>query len=234
MKSLAQSINESMILELSSQLLGRAAKTAKEKGRNVQAAKFAVAAGKALERELKNWKPGPDAKNCGKAVAVLKDLSQSNSDMKTLAKVDPVSTTFNFPVLKKNGNEYDFEKWRKVTIPKGKFYVYKDEYHGNLHIASLSDIMGMIACAYWDFEDFDASYIVKTFDNLKDAAKYAEKVGTDHFYDSKDFIEQAKNGEIDEDEVTWYGPGTTILNVMLEFADVNGLPDDYREIGKTE
>ena len=54
MQSLTQYLNEALILELSSDLLGRAAKAAKEKGRNAQANRFAVAAGKALlKRNLK-------------------------------------------------------------------------------------------------------------------------------------------------------------------------------------
>ena len=93
MQSLTQYLNEALILELSSDLLGRAAKAAKEKGRNAQANRFAVAAGKALEKELKGWKPGPDAKNCGKVVATIKDMTSSNSAVKALAKADPASST---------------------------------------------------------------------------------------------------------------------------------------------
>lgn len=37
MKNLSQYLNEALIMELSSELLGRASKAAKEKGRNVQA-----------------------------------------------------------------------------------------------------------------------------------------------------------------------------------------------------
>ena len=53
MKNLSQYLNEALIMELSSELLGRASKAAREKGRNSQANRFAVAAGKALAKELK-------------------------------------------------------------------------------------------------------------------------------------------------------------------------------------
>ena len=102
MKNLSQYLNEAMIMELSSALLGRASKAAKEKGRNAQANRFAVAAGKALEKELKGWKPGPDAKNCGKVVNTIKDMSANNPAMKALVKAEPASkvSTIKFPVLK--------------------------------------------------------------------------------------------------------------------------------------
>lgn len=48
MKNLSQYLNEALIMELSSELLGRASKAAREKGRNAQANRFAIAAGKAL------------------------------------------------------------------------------------------------------------------------------------------------------------------------------------------
>lgn len=94
-----------------------------EKGRNAQANRFAVAAGKALEKELKGWKPGPDAKNCGKVVATIKDMASSNSAVKALAKADPASNTrtIKFPVLNKVGgrtNSYEFKQWKDVKVPK--------------------------------------------------------------------------------------------------------------------
>lgn len=227
MKSLSQFINENMILELSSALLTRASQAAREKGRNSQANKFAIAAGKALERELKGWKPGPDAKNCGKVVAAIKDLSQSNSAVKALVKEDPAKemSEIKFPVLKDDGEKYIFQKWRKVKVPKAKFYIYKDEYHRCLHISTISDIIGMIGAAYWDFEDFDASYIVKTFDNLKDAVEYAQKSG-EKFYDSEEFMNSVKDGDITDDDFYWDGPGESIIDYMLEWADVENLPNE--------
>lgn len=236
MKSLTQSINESMIMELSSELLSRAAKSAKEKGRNSQAARFAVAAGKALEKELKGWKPGPDAKNCGKVVAAIKDLTETNPAMKSLVKADPATTTIHMPKLQKyRGNDpryqFTYVGEREVKIPKGEFYVFRDEYHNNYHIGTLADIYCTIASAYWDFEDFDASYIIKAFDNLKDAVKYAREVGEKRFYDSESFMSGVEDGSISEDDCMWASPGISIIDMMLDWADIKDAPStDYDEL----
>ena len=234
MQSLTQYLNEALILELSSDLLGRAAKAAKAKGRNAQANRFAVAAGKALEKELKGWKPGPDAKNCGKVVATIKDMTSSNSAVKALAKADPASDThtIKFPVLKQitSGSDdgaFKFIRWKDVKVPKAKFYIYKDEYHQCLHIGTLSDLLGLLGSAYFDYEDFDASYIVKSFDNIKDAVKYARKSG-EKFYDSDEFMDDVMNGEYTDDDLYWDGPGSSIIDIMLGWTDILNLPDDWQ------
>lgn len=235
MKNLTQYLNEALIMELSSDLLGRAAKAAKEKGRNAQANRFAVAAGKALEKELKGWKPGPNAKNCGKVVATIKDMTSSNGAVKALAKADPASNThtIKFPVLSKVGNSrsdsYEFKKWKDVKIPKAKFYIYKDEYHGCLHIGTLSDLLGLIGAAYFDYEDFDASYIIKSFDTLKDAVKYARNSGK-KFYDSNEFMNDVIEGNIVDSDVYWDGPGDSIVDIVLSWVNIDNLPDDWQEI----
>ena len=235
MKNLSQYLNEAMIMELSSALLGRASKAAKEKGRNAQANKFAVAAGKALEKELKDWKPGPDAKNCGKVVATIKDMTSSNSAVKALAKADPASSThtIKFPVLKQitSGSDdgaYEFVRWKDVKVPKAKFYIYKDEYHKCLHIGTLSDLLCLLGSAYFDYEDFDASYIVKSFDNIKDAVKYAMD-SSKKFYDSKEFMDDVMNGEYTDDDLYWDGPGSSIIDIMLGWTDILNLPEDWQD-----
>ena len=235
MKNLSQYLNEAMIMELSSALLGRASKTAKEKGRNVQANRFAVAAGKALEKELKGWKPGPDAKNCGKVVNTIKDMSANNPAMKALVKAEPASkvSTIKFPVLKQitSGSDdgaFEFVRWKDVKVPKAKFYIYKAEYHQCLHIGTLSDLLVLLGSAYFDYEDFDASYIVKSFDNIKDAVKYARKSG-EKFYDSDEFMDDVMNGEYTDDDLYWDGPGSSIIDIMLDWTDILNLPDDWQD-----
>ena len=235
MKNLSQYLNEAMIMELSSALLGRASKAAKEKGRNVQSNRFAVAAGKALEKELKGWKPGPDAKNCGKVVNTIKDMSANNPAMKALVKAEPASkvSTIKFPVLKQitSGSDdgaFEFVRWKDVKVPKAKFYIYKDEYHHCLHIGTLSDLLVLLGSAYFDYEDFDASYIVKSFDNIKDAVKYARKSG-EKFYDSDEFMDDVMNGEYTDDDLYWDGPGSSIIDIMLDWTDILNLPDDWQD-----
>lgn len=239
MKNLSQYLNESMIMELSSALLGRASKAAKEKGRNAQANRFAVAAGKALEKELKGWKPGPDAKNCGKVVATVKDMTDNNPAMKALVKAEPASkvSTIKFPVLKQitSGSDdgaFKFVKWKDVKVPKAKFYIYKDEYHHCLHIGTLSDLLGLLGSAYFDYEDFDASYIVKSFDNIKDAVKYARSSGK-KFYDSDEFMDDVIEGNIVDSDLYWDGPGDSIIDIMLGWTDVLNLPDDWANVEDT-
>ena len=237
MKSLTQYLNESLIMELSSELLGRASKAARDKGRNAQANRFAVAAGKALERELKGWKPGPDAKNCGKVVATIKDMTSSNSAVKALAKADPASNThtIKFPVLSRVGSRtdsYEFKQWKDVKVPKAKFYIYKDEYHKCLHIGTLSDLLGLLGSAYYDFEDFDASYIIKSFDTLKDAVKYARSSGK-KFYDSDEFMNEVIEGNIVDSDLYWDGPGDSIIDILLGWGDIDNLPNDWADVEDT-
>ena len=237
MQSLTQYLNESLIMELSSELLGRASKAARDKGRNAQANRFAVAAGKALERELKGWKPGPDAKNCGKVVATIKDMTSSNSAVKALAKADPASNThtIKFPVLSRVGSRtdsYEFKQWKDVKVPKAKFYIYKDEYHKCLHIGTLSDLLGLLGSAYYDFEDFDASYIIKSFDTLKDAVKYARSSGK-KFYDSDEFMNEVIEGNIVDSDLYWDGPGDSIIDILLGWGDIDNLPNDWADVEDT-
>lgn len=237
MKNLSQYLNEALIMELSSELLGRASKAAREKGRNSQANRFAVAAGKALAKELKGWKPGPDAKNCGKVVATIKDMTSSNSAVKALAKADPASNThtIKFPVLSRVGSRtdsYEFKQWKDVKVPKAKFYIYKDEYHKCLHIGTLSDLLGLLGSAYYDFEDFDASYIIKSFDTLKDAVKYARSSGK-KFYDSDEFMNEVIEGNIVDSDLYWDGPGDSIIDILLGWGDIDNLPDDWADVEDT-
>lgn len=237
MKNLTQYLNEALILELSSELLGRASKAARDKGRNAQANRFAVAAGKALEKELKGWKPGPDAKNCGKVVATIKDMTSSNVAVKALAKADPASNThtIKFPVLSRVGSRtdsYEFKQWKDVKVPKAKFYIYKDEYHKCLHIGTLSDLLGLLGSAYYDFEDFDASYIIKSFDTLKDAVKYARNSGK-KFYDSDEFMNEVIEGNIVDSDLYWDGPGDSIIDILLGWGDIDNLPDDWADVEDT-
>lgn len=239
MKNLSQYLNEALIMELSSELLGRASKAARDKGRNAQANRFAVAAGKALEKELKGWKPGPDAKNCGKVVATVKDMTDNNPAMKALVKAEPASkvSTIKFPILKQitSGSDdgaFKFVKWKDVKVPKAKFYIYKDEYHHCLHIGTLSDLLGLLGSAYFDYEDFDASYIVKSFDNIKDAVKYARSSGK-KFYDSDEFMNDVIEGNIVDSDLYWDGPGDSIIDIMLGWTDILNLPDDWANIEDT-
>ena len=239
MKNLSQYLNEALIMELSSELLGRASKAARDKGRNAQANRFAVAAGKALEKELKGWKPGPDAKNCGKVVATVKDMTDNNPAMKALVKAEPASkvSTIKFPILKQitSGSDdgaFKFVKWKDVKVPKAKFYIYKDEYHHCLHIGTLSDLLGLLGSAYFDYEDFDASYIVKSFDNIKDAVKYARSSGK-KFYDSDEFMDDVIEGNIVDSDLYWDGPGDSIIDIMLGWTDILNLPDDWADVEDT-
>lgn len=235
-------MNEELIMELSSELLTKASKKAREIGRNSQANKFAIAAGEALKKELKSWKPGPDAKNCGKVVAAIKDLSSSNQAMKNLTKADPAADMkiFHFPVLSINksgepgevGGEYEFKEYRDIKIPKGKFYIFKDTYHGGIHFGTLSDICATIGSCYWDFEDFNASYIVKAFDDCMEATKWLkeQKESGKNVYDSDDFLNNVIDGSLDESDLWWAGPGESIIGVLLSWANVKNLPDNYDSV----
>lgn len=59
-----------------------------------------------------------------------------------------------------------------VEIPLAKWYIYKDKYHGCLHIASLNDMRASIMTWYPDYEDFSPEYIIYSADTLKEIMDY--------------------------------------------------------------
>lgn len=239
MKSLQQKINEALILELSSDLLLRASRKAQQQGRVALSDKFWKGAEEALRREIMatNYKPGPNAKNCGEAVAATKEFMTNTPEGKKMSKAMPDKKlkTIKFPVLEKtSGDKYKFIKYRDVKIPQGAWYIYKDTYHGKKKIACLSDMIGMIGFAYWDFEDFDASYVIAAFDTLQEAAQYAVNMQY-NLYNSEEFIDAALNDDDGSYELGayWDGACATILDTVLEWADligepteIEGLPED--------
>ena len=139
-----------------------------------------------------------------------------------------VKLNFDYPVLKKlnNNQEYEYELIGNKTlkIPKAKFFVFKDNYRNKLHICSIEDMIGLFSCNYddYDFEDFNSKYIVAAFDDIKDAVMFAiEDMGYEgdfgnseeiedwlenqrgkrkKYYDSIDFMIQALNGEVTNDD----------------------------------
>lgn len=152
-------------------------------------------------------------------------MTSNNSAVKALAKADPASNTrtIKFPVLNRVGgrtDSYEFKQWKDVKVPKAKFYIYKDEYHKCLHIGTLSDLLGLLGSAYYDFEDFDASYIIKSFDTLKDAVKYARNSGK-KFYDSDEFMNDVIEGNIVDSDLYWDGPGDSIIDILLGWGDID-------------
>ena len=164
-------------------------------------------------------------------------MTSSNSAVKALAKADPASNTrtIKFPVLSRVGgrtDSYEFKQWKDVKVPKAKFYIYKDEYHKCLHIGTLSDLLGLLGSAYYDFEDFDASYIIKSFDTLKDAVKYARSSGK-KFYDSDEFMNEVIEGNIVDSDLYWDGPGDSIIDILLGWGDIDNLPDDWADVEDT-
>lgn len=235
MKSLSQFINEKMICELSSELLSRASKAAADKGKTTQAEKFAIAAGKALEKELNGYKPVPGDKSKKNVVAAASKFIGSNPDMKKLAKTDSVAKTqtLHFPVCKQLNDDFDYEfvKYKDVKIPEGKFCIFKDTYRGAYHISTINDMFATVGCFYYDFEDFDASYIIKTFDSLEEAAQYALNDKKHDYVDSEEFIESAANGEEDEEYVLdiWETPAQAFIEMMLNFAEVKNAPKEWEK-----
>ena len=101
-----------------------------------------------------------------------------------------------------------------------------------MHIGTLSDLLGLLGSAYYDFEDFDASYIIKSFDTLKDAVKYARNSGK-KFYDSNGFMNAVIEGDIVDSDLYWDGPGDSIIDILLGWGDIYNLPDDWADVEDT-
>lgn len=164
-----------------------------------------------------------------------------NKKIKNKIQKSWVSTTkakrdIDFPILKQSSDpSYDFEYKgsRKVTIPDTKFYVFKDNYHHQLHICNFEDIIQGIGSWYEDYEDFNPKYIVGAFDTLEDAVKFAiEDMGyvgdfndienlkdwidenhTGKYYDSEKFMKNVLDGNITDDNYEG-GANDTIEDVI--------------------
>lgn len=94
------------------------------------------------------------------------------------------NTYFLFPIFKKKKKDgyvaYDFDgSTRKIRIaPNKPFVIYKDKYHGLLHIATKTDMAMEIGFSYDDFEDFSESDIIGEYKTVRDAVVAAIEMST--------------------------------------------------------
>ena len=82
----------------------------------------------------------------------------------------------------------------EVKIPLAKWYIYKDKYHGCLHIASLNDMRASIIVWHVSYEDFSPEDIIYSADTLKEIMDYCIKqsninINVDNFDSADDLLD---------------------------------------------
>ena len=82
----------------------------------------------------------------------------------------------------------------EVKIPLAKWYIYKDKYHGRLHIASLNDMRASIIVWHTSYEDFSPEDIIYSADTLKEIMDYCIKqsninINVDNFDSADDLLD---------------------------------------------
>lgn len=82
----------------------------------------------------------------------------------------------------------------EVKIPLAKWYIYKDKYHGCLHIASLNDMRASIIIWHALYEDFSPEDIIYSADTLKEIMDYCIKqsninINVDNFDSADDLLD---------------------------------------------
>lgn len=192
-----QSLNEYLIFELSSNKLSDAAKSAYAKGRRSQGNRFAVAAGKALAKELKS------AKNPVDVVATVVSYTNELKKAGLVTDKKPSGNQLNLeiPLITCDSDGYHLsenEIWKTLKLPNKKYFIYKDFYRGNKpHLSTFGDMLFMLMWAEDDFEDFNPSKdILYSSDDDQDIAKWYLK------YFDIDYDDAKKSTE-DEFEKMW-------------------------------
>ena len=213
-----RSLKESLILELSSDLLSRAhdKQVARNGGKESnRSRRFATAAGKALTRELLSGVRG------GKIVNTVKELStnaafvsatekdaiemKQNLEKENYKYNDDTDAAFYVPNYKvtDGGNSVVLTGGnKKINAPTNKFFIYKDKYHDCLHIACREDIRTAIGYNPLDYEDFSQNDILGSYNTVYDAVIAALKMVHKNITDED--IAELKNVEDEEDDAFKY------------------------------
>ena len=187
-----KSLRESLIFELNSSTYQSAHDKEVERfGKETnRSRRFAVAAGKALTAEL--TKKGLIDKKTGRvkadktieALPVIANAVETNPTIKKTASQNPKNAK---NLQKKSGKtvmvhvpaviteEGDYHKALNIKIPNAKYFIYKDQYHNALHLASFGEMLGNIGYASTldDFEGFGPKDIVYTSDDPIEIIKHA-------------------------------------------------------------
>ena len=107
----------------------------------------------------------------------------------------------------------------EVKIPLAKWYIYKDKYHGRLHIASLNDMRASIIVWHMCYEDFSPEDIIYSADTLKEIMDYCIKesninINVDNF-DSADELWDSYIPEKIKTKLRLYDSESFIANAIF-------------------
>ena len=107
----------------------------------------------------------------------------------------------------------------EVKIPLAKWYIYKDKYHGRLHIASLNDMRASIIVWHMCYEDFSPEDIIYSADTLKEIMDYCIKeskinINVDNF-DSADELWDSYIPEKIKNKLHLYDSDSFIANAIF-------------------
>ena len=107
----------------------------------------------------------------------------------------------------------------EVKIPLAKWYIYKDKYHGRLHIASLNDMRASIIVWHTSYEDFSPEDIIYSADTLKEIMNYCIKqanvnINIDNF-DSADELWDSYIPEKIKNKLHLYDSDSFIANAIF-------------------
>ena len=107
----------------------------------------------------------------------------------------------------------------EVKIPLAKWYIYKDKYHGRLHIASLNDMRASIIVWHMCYEDFSPEDIIYSADTLKEIMDYCIKesninINVDNF-DSADELWDSYIPEKIKTKLRLYDSDSFIANAIF-------------------
>lgn len=107
----------------------------------------------------------------------------------------------------------------EVKIPLAKWYIYKDKYHGRLHIASLNDMRASIIVWHTSYEDFSPEDIIYSADTLKEIMDYCIKqanvnINIDNF-DSVDELWDSRIPEKIKTKLRLYDSDSFIANAIF-------------------
>ena len=145
-------------------------------------------------------------------------IGKNTKFSKKMATVFLVKSDDDYVPIDSNGITDDMTV-DEVKIPLAKWYIYKDKYHGRLHIASLNDMRASIIVWHMCYEDFSPEDIIYSADTLKEIMDYCIKesninINVDNF-DSADELWNSYIPEKIKNKLHLYDSDSFIANAIF-------------------
>lgn len=145
-------------------------------------------------------------------------IGKNTKFSKNMATVFLVKSDDDYVPIDSNGITDDMTV-DEVKIPLAKWYIYKDKYHGCLHISSLNDMRASIIVWHMCYEDFSPEDIIYSADTLKEIMDYCIKesninINVDNF-DSADELWDSYIPEKIKTKLHLYDSDSFIANAIF-------------------